>query len=650
MALVRDSSSHNQTERVISRSPPSSRVSYVVSRLPASSSVVGAQTTTKLNNNEDTDNTMLAKMAAVIMLAIAALYVSRCKAFMFESPMSWCHIINQFNLASSAITSTSATSYLPQFKRRRKATNSLTINFAAAREVEQKEVLNEEGDDEDHRTISSTYSNNPILHRTNRNEKLFQKRLKELQDFRFNHGHGSIPSPYPSNPSLGIWAANIRQQYSLWKLAEERGSPYIGYLTQSRKQQLQLAGFDFASLTERQFRIRLKELEIFKEKYGHCMVPEKWDENVALGAWVSNLRTLYKKRMMKQQQRQLQLQHAGEKVKDNNDVAESKNGNQSTQRRNRRILLKSSSHHLRKKRQRLPRFSHLDENRIQVLEEMGFVWSSIDRKWFEMLEWAKVYGVVNHAMKSHGAEDVGGDVDPAVANNTIPADWKYSAQSIRIHENYLQFVQNIQNQSLLPRFHPQDRILELLSEETFAQSNFKEPPQWQPTSSLPQTDALDVSISSSLDYRIRRNDALHQPLRIWMINQRSNYNRLDHSTNHQTRDELSLTSSASTLSAQRQQALEAIYFPWSGRFRSRVEELQHEQEVLESMKRKRARERRMKQKVRNEQEQVERLTSSIVASISFGDKNGSIELAETDIMTLWGEEEDVDDDDYDDGW
>ena len=580
------------------------------------------------------------------MLAIAALYVSRCKAFMFESPMT-CYCINQrrrFKIASSAITSTSATSYHPQSKRLRKVTrNRQTKNYATEREVEENEVAEEKDADEHHRTISSARPNNAILRRTNRNEELFQKRLTELQDFRLNHGHGSIPSPYPSNPSLGIWAANVRQQYSLWKHAEERGYPYIGYLTQSRRQLLQLAGFDFVSLTERQFRIRLKELEIFKEKYGHCMVPEKWDENVTLGAWVSNLRSLYKKRMVTQQQRQ--LQHVGEEMRENNDVAASKIGKQK-QRWNRRTLLKSSSHNLRKKRQRLPRFSHLDENRIQLLEEMGFVWSSIDRKWFEMLEWAKVYGVVNHAMKLHGAERVGGDVDPAVANNTIPTDWKDQCNNYnltRIHDNYLQFVQNIQNQSLLPSFHPQDRVLELLSEETFAQSNLKEPPQWQMTSSLPHTDALDVSISSSVDYRIRRNDALHQPLRIWMINQRSSYNRLDHSTNHQTREELS------TMSAQRQKALEAIYFPWSGRFRSRVEELQHEQKVLTSMERQRARERRNEQKVRNEQERVERLTSSIVASISLGNNNGMVELAETDIMTLWGEEDDEDDDD-DNNW
>ena len=34
----------------------------------------------------------------------------------------------------------------------------------------------------------------------NRHEVLFQKRLEELRDFHAQHGHGSIPIPYPPNP------------------------------------------------------------------------------------------------------------------------------------------------------------------------------------------------------------------------------------------------------------------------------------------------------------------------------------------------------------------------------------------------------------------------------------------------------------------
>ena len=85
----------------------------------------------------------------------------------------------------------------------------------------------------------------------NLRERLFQKRLEQLYEYRKLHGHGSIPTPYPPNPSLGIWAANIRRQYTLY--SKQSNTPYTGYLTPSRQKQLLLAGFDFTSLTERQF-------------------------------------------------------------------------------------------------------------------------------------------------------------------------------------------------------------------------------------------------------------------------------------------------------------------------------------------------------------------------------------------------------------
>ena len=604
-----------------------------------------------MDTNKISGKRAMARMLAVIVLAIPSRILSQ--AFNLESPAK-CrvnnHVIRTSSFASPPSSSTitiaskSATtfiSYRPHYyKRRRKTTNILPIIHA---------VMNAE-EDGYHRTIPSAHSNHTTIYRrANRNEQLFQKRLTELQDFRLNHGHGSIPTPYHSNPSLGIWAANVRRQYSLWSHAEDRGVPYVGYLTPSRRQQLQLAGFDFTSLTERQFHTRLKELKTFKEQYGHCMVPEKWDDNVALGAWVSNIRSLYKKRMTLRHQRQIQLQHDEEEMSaQSSDTSISKTGNQK-QRGGRRRLLKSSFHNLRKKRQRLPRFSHLDEHRIQLLEEMGFVWSSIDRKWLEMLEWAKVYGVVNHVMKLHVAEEVIGGEN---VERNRPEHSIIQNRTLLLH-NYHQFVQNIQNQSLLPSFHPQDRILALLSEETFVKSSLEQQPLLQPISSSPSPDGniIDDSTAPSLDYRIRRNDALHYPLRIWMINQRSNYNRLDHATNQTREKSPLLITPASTLTAQRLRALEAINFPWSGRFRSRVDELQREQEVTDSMERHRERERRKEQKEREEKERVEQLllVSSSAALVSYGDNNNlraDLAEAEADIMTLWGEEEDDDDDDW----
>lgn len=575
---------------------------------------------------------------SMILTAAAVAITTRCllisaDAFKLVAPTSSGRCIGSRFPGTPPKYSTLATSTVElhrQFKRRRRS-----ILWVAAKTTTLIDQSNAT-------TTSAT--------RLNRNERLFQQRLAELREFRSEHGHGSIPTPYPPNPSLGIWAANLRRQHVLWKQSEEKrvaasSAPYIGYLTDQRRKQLSSAGFDFTSLTERQFQTRLGELKEFKERYGHCMVPEKWDENIALGAWVSNIRSLYKRKRSMQHQRQFHESHLEEDPSHQN--------NRNGKHRQRRTLLKSSNP--RTKRQRSPRFSHLDEERIKLLEDIGFVWSSIDRKWLEMLEWAKVYGVVNYHMKL--SEGVGGtyDEETSSAQEKLNGTQLSNQNSTLLLDNYHHFMRNIQDQSLLPSFHPQDEILGLLLDESYAQND--QAHQQQPAViSLSQSDSsnqLDDAFQlTSLDYRIPPNDTLHLPLRIWMINQRSNYNRLDHSSVDQTEDEIkpraNLSQVPSTMTPQRQRALEAINFPWSGRFRHRVEEVQYEIEQTEKMERQREKERRMEQKEREERERVEQLTSSLVASVSVsasgGEDSGSIAAEEdVDIMALWGAEDDDDD-------
>lgn len=319
------------------------------------------------------------------------------------------------------------------------------------------------------------------------------------------------------------------------------------------------------------------------------------------------------------------------------------------------MLLQSA--HKRMKRQRSPRFSHLDEKRIHLLEDTGFVWSSIDKKWLEMLEWAKVYGVVNHQMRlsrSDGSVDAACDVHHGTHATFMSDSGNFQLdQNATEHrnnqnltlllDNYFKFVHNIQNQSLLPSFHPQDKILALLLDETYPQNVLdRNQPPAQGTLSLPQpkNNTLNDFESTFLDYRIRPNDTIHQPLRIWMINQRSNYNRLDHSKN-QSREVYAMSSLIpSYMTPQRRQALEAIHFPWSGRFRNRYEEIRDEAERLVTIERQRQRVERIERKEREERERVERLTLSNFASFpssSSGAQDGM------DIMALWDAEDDEDD-------
>ena len=91
------------------------------------------------------------------------------------------------------------------------------------------------------------------------------------------------------------------------------------------------------------------------------------------------------------------------------------------------------------------------------------------------------------------------------------------------------------------------------------------------------------------------------------------------------------------MTQQRQQALESTHFPWSGRFRNRIEEVQYEEDQLAEIKRQKEKERRIEQKKREERERLKRLTSRRIDD----------EVSEpVDVMALWN----AGDDDEDDIW
>ena len=92
---------------------------------------------------------------------------------------------------------------------------------------------------------------------------------------------------------------------------------------------------------------------------------------------------------------------------------------------------------------------------------------------------------------------------------------------------------------------------------------------------------------------------------------------------------------------QRQKALEYIHFPWSGRHRHRLEELHYLEEKEAERIRESEKLAKRNAKEREEQEKVQMLTSSIVASVTAeSDDNAHDEM---DIMSLWDAEDDEDD-------
>jgi len=123
----------------------------------------------------------------------------------------------------------------------------------------------------------------------------FDERFTDLMGFKQKFGHCNVPRTKSGEyKSLGEWCSNLRKAY---KKIQKRETPNI-ILTQENIQQLDDAGFKWnvSISTSMTFDERYAELIKFKEKAGHCNVPQtKSDGYQSLGRWCSKLRVSYKK-------------------------------------------------------------------------------------------------------------------------------------------------------------------------------------------------------------------------------------------------------------------------------------------------------------------------------------------------------------------
>lgn len=361
-----------------------------------------------------------------------------------------------------------------------------------------------------------------------RSDELFDLRLEEFRSFAAKHGHGSVPCPYPPNPPLGVWAANLRRQHVLReRLAREEekrraaaatdGSQggeakQLGdnpssqsqsmYLTEERNVALLRAGFDFDSLSERRWKAKFRSLERFHRKHGHVLVPEKYADDPSLGAWVSNCRTQYRQRAMAKRRKLLlrpddQDHHGDDEELDDDDDDDALDELEESQgfRTNSTRSARSGS--------------RLTLERIVALEELGFVWKYDDARWYETFERLKDYAASNYKMLATDDNDDDNDDD-------------------------------------------------------------SDPPAIQ---------------NKRLDFRISPDNDTNRDLRLWCINQRSRYRRKRMTDRVHDESEAigdgETTTAAATVEEEdsgklrRILALESIGFPWSGRFSNADEEIEH---------------------------------------------------------------------------
>jgi len=114
----------------------------------------------------------------------------------------------------------------------------------------------------------------------------WDERFQQLVEYKEQNGHCRVPQEYKVNPQLGVWVKDQRYLYKKKnKLLPEqiKSLEGIGFAWVLKKHEI--VGLDE----------RFKQLKEYKEKNGHCLVPQEYKVNPQLGVWVKNQRLAYRK-------------------------------------------------------------------------------------------------------------------------------------------------------------------------------------------------------------------------------------------------------------------------------------------------------------------------------------------------------------------
>lgn len=121
------------------------------------------------------------------------------------------------------------------------------------------------------------------------------ERYEELCEYREKHGDCMVPV---NKIGLGNWVHSQRVQYDVWKHRDVNGNEKEIQITSERVEALEDLGFCFEvfpNAPREDWSVRYRELCEYKEKNGNANVPAIYGENSALGIWVKNQRMDYKR-------------------------------------------------------------------------------------------------------------------------------------------------------------------------------------------------------------------------------------------------------------------------------------------------------------------------------------------------------------------
>jgi uncharacterized protein YbgA (DUF1722 family) len=110
------------------------------------------------------------------------------------------------------------------------------------------------------------------------NDKVWHQQHEKLLEFKRKNGHCMVPQRYERDKSLGIW------------VAKQRNLHVNNKIRQDRKRILDEIEFVWKADHDKLWHQQYKKLVEFKRKKGHCLVPQRYEQDKSLGQWVSHQR------------------------------------------------------------------------------------------------------------------------------------------------------------------------------------------------------------------------------------------------------------------------------------------------------------------------------------------------------------------------
>ena len=124
----------------------------------------------------------------------------------------------------------------------------------------------------------------------NRQHERWNSKFEELVAYEKKFGHCNVPARDPVHKALATFVVDQRTMHR--KMRE--GAPTS--ILPERIRRLNALGFEWtlAKTKSLDFHTRIEQLQLYKDKHGHCNVPQKCSEFTGLGNFVLEQRRRYK--------------------------------------------------------------------------------------------------------------------------------------------------------------------------------------------------------------------------------------------------------------------------------------------------------------------------------------------------------------------